>query len=134
MSPTELDARLRAAWEAVQVARMARQRGTRLPAARRAIERAKGLLLVFAHDLAVEADRLAALIASEAQLVDRTAGDRWALIREVDALRAEGAAAHAIARAAIRVGACAGPATAAAVQACETRLRKDRARFRTRRP
>ena len=68
----------------------------------------------------------------DVQVAALPAGDPWALTREVAALRSEGVEAHRIARAAIRVGACPGPATPAKVAACEARLRKDREQWRRR--
>jgi len=129
MTPAELDARLRAAWEAVLAARTARRRAKLLPAAMRAAERAKTLLEGSAPGLAPEAVRLAALVRAESLMTDPTVGDLWALVREAEALRAEGVPPHLVARSAIRVGACTGPLAPKRVQACAAKLRQGRLRF-----
>lgn len=129
MTTTQLDARLLAAWEAVQAARMARRREKLLPAAVRAAERARGLLARAAPQLAADADRLAAVVRAELSMTDPTSGDPWALTREVELLRAEGVPAHRIARSAIRTGACYGPPTPPQVRACAASLRKRRERW-----
>lgn len=62
-----------------------------------------------------------------------TADDRWAVLREANALRDEGVLPHVIAHQLIHLGVCRGTGKPTEVQACETWVRKERQRYPDRR-
>ncbi len=132
MTPSELDARLRAAWASVQAAKTRRLSRQRLPALRRALAEAEPRLRAVAPDAAAMVAQALASLDIDARIARLPDGDLRAFARAVEAVRAEGVPAHLIARAAIRTGRCRGPLSVRAVQACVVSLRKELQRHRRR--
>jgi hypothetical protein len=57
-------------------------------------------------------------------------GDRWALARELEALRGEGVPSHRVARVLFDIGCCNGDRRPRAIQRCESWARSERRRYR----
>ena len=60
----------------------------------------------------------------------RERGDRWALARELEALRSDGIPSHRVARALFDIGCCIGERRTKAIQRCEAWARSERRRWR----
>lgn len=120
--------RLQAAKDRVREAADAETARGRLRDARRVLEDARGLLGPVAPRLAEDVERFGCEVESFG--VGLNAGDKWGLVREILALRAEGVPSHRIAHALIGLGICRGTGSAGDVKACMAWVRKQRQRWR----
>jgi hypothetical protein len=128
VTPVNTKDRLARAAAAYRATQRADRQAQRARAAREALQRAAVHLAPLAHDLRAQVHQTLAQL--ERGEPDRAAADRWALVRELLALKSEGASPHSLARELMKLNLCATRGSGGGMNACLAWVRKERLRWR----